>query len=31
MLATSIHESVTGPRWMSDGIVAPGSCRVRPP
>ncbi len=31
MLATSIHESVTGPSWMSDGIVAPGSCRVPPP
>ena len=31
MLATSIHESVIGPMWISDGRVAPGSCLVAPP
>jgi ribosomal protein S18 acetylase RimI-like enzyme len=31
MLATSIHESVTGPRWMSDGIVVADIARPARP
>ena len=31
MLATSIHDSEIGPRRISAGRVAPGSCRVSPP